>query len=349
MEIKPIQPIIRIFKHLTRRFTHLCQRIHKQANLFPDRNREFGLMVAIISLIDGCVPPEKSKIYIRTIQNKVNSEMNSYNNNFNTNFYTSEMREATSSNIIPVWCCWWQGADNMPDIVRMCQKSLLNNLPREKVELRLITENNYKDYVQLPEYIEDKVKDGRITITSLSDIIRFKLLEKFGGYWVDATVFFTGQIPDQYFTANLYCQKMTNNISYIRREACGGKWCGFSISGQKGHPLFQYMSGAFDEWWKKHNLQIDYVLIDYLLESGYQNNEYIRSEIDAISDNNEDIFELYKILNEPFSIELLNSGLGRNTLHKLTYKETYNRYTEDGKLTIYGYLWNKTFDTRIEW
>ena len=50
---------------------------------------------------------------------------------------------------------------------------LKDTLPADITELHLITFDNYKDYVTFPVHIEQKFKEKKITMTTLSDILRF--------------------------------------------------------------------------------------------------------------------------------------------------------------------------------
>ena len=179
-------------------------------------------------------------------------------------------------------------------------------------------------------------------MTTMSDLLRFNLLYKYGGYWLDSTVFYTSAIPDEYFSKDFYCQKMTDPLK-SSREACQGKWCGFSMAGNKGNILFKYMQCAFNYWWKHYDSIIDYVLIDYLLLSGYNHVPEIKNVIDKVEDNNVDIFEMYKKLNEPYSKELYARLTKNNVMHKLTYKMDLYKKTADGQLTLYGYLYNQVY------
>ena len=86
----------------------------------------------------------------------------------------------------------------MPELVKMCFKRLKDTLPADITELHLITFDNYKDYVTFPAHIEQKFKEKKITMTTLSDILRFCLLSEYGGFWIDATVFFTGEFPKEF-------------------------------------------------------------------------------------------------------------------------------------------------------
>jgi hypothetical protein len=136
---------------------------------------------------------------------------------------------------------------------------------------------------------------------------------------------------------------MVNNTELVRREACRGNWCGFSMAGPKGSSVFRYMCEAFSRWWAHYDTIIDYVLIDYLLWSGFKSVPAIHDTIDAVPDNNEDIFELYRVLNQPYSPELLARLTKRNVMHKLTYKMDLHKETATGELTLYGYLWEQVF------
>ena len=51
-----------------------------------------------------------------------------------------------------------------------------------------ITEKNYKDYVNMPDYIIRKQQSGEIDLTHFSDILRMMLLARHGGIWMDSTL-----------------------------------------------------------------------------------------------------------------------------------------------------------------
>lgn len=55
-----------------------------------------------------------------------------------------------------IWICWWQGIDNAPEIVKTCVESIKRNAG--KYEVIVITDDNCKDYVQFPDWLEEKGK-----------------------------------------------------------------------------------------------------------------------------------------------------------------------------------------------
>lgn len=332
---------------LLQRAYHLWQRIIRETKDFFPRRKTYGTKVAKAAFVDGLIPPGKSPEYITVISEYVDSVLSDLNNRYACEAADESSPEEIEMNKkIPVWCCWWQGVESMPELVRLCHERLLQVLPAEKAELHIITNDNYKKYVDIPQHIIDKYEKHIITMATMSDALRFRLLERYGGYWLDATVFFTGDIPEPYFSGHFYCQKMVENTAYSYREACGSRWCGFSMAGPENSILFRYMNDAFSLWWERYDSIIDYVLIDYLLLSGYRHVPAIKKIIDSVSDNNEDIFEMYQVLNRPYSADMYEKLIKRNVMHKLTYKMDLAKETADGELTLYGFLCKEVFENQ---
>ena len=80
------------------------------------------------------------------------------------------------------------------------------------------------------------------------------------------------------------------------------------------------------------------MLIDYFLLSAYKHIPAAAEIINSVPDNNEDIFELYTVLNQPYTEELYRKLTRRNVMHKLTYKMDLQKVTADNRITLYGYL-----------
>ncbi len=88
-----------------------------------------------------------------------------------------------------VFVMWLQGIENAPEIVRKCIDSQKRALPDKKFVI--IDSENYREYVRLPDYVISKWEKGIIGNAHFSDLIRNELLIKYGGFWIDATVFMT--------------------------------------------------------------------------------------------------------------------------------------------------------------
>ena len=49
------------------------------------------------------------------------------------------------NDIYSIWIFWWQGLENMPEVVKICYNSVLENAGEHPVHL--ITKENYKQYI----------------------------------------------------------------------------------------------------------------------------------------------------------------------------------------------------------
>ncbi len=84
-----------------------------------------------------------------------------------------------------IWCCWFQGLEQAPEVVKKC----IASLERFGKEVRILTADNFSEYVTMPESMVQKWKEGVINNTHFSDLLRIELLAERGGLWIDATVF----------------------------------------------------------------------------------------------------------------------------------------------------------------
>ena len=327
-------------KRILLRIYHFFQRIIRGLRKIPKNIKEFNWEIAVSIFIDGLIPPEKSEKYIEKIFSYVNEYEKPIVEQYFSNSYNSNNSMVHSFDKVPVWCCWWQGEENMPELVSMCNNRLKHVLP-DYSELHMITENNYSDYIDLPLHVFEKFHAGNITITTLSDIIRFSLLSKYGGCWIDATVFVSASVfPDEFLSRDFFAQCMGDTEKWIH-EACKGRWCGFLISGSKDNIFFQFVRDAFFFWWENHNDIIDYVLIDYLMLVAYNNLPDVKKMVDNLPPNNIDIFEMYKVLHLEYNEDLWNHLTANTVMHKLTYKMDLKKQTDKGKGTIYQHLLEK--------
>lgn len=175
-----------------------------------------------------------------------------------------------------IWQLWWQGEESAPDIVRMCMESVRqHNLHRPVV---VLTEKNLNEYVTLPDYILRKHAQGVISTTFLSDIIRLYLLAQYGGTWVDATIYMTGDMPseieesDFFLFKNRAWMKLGKVPRYLpkwqkqldRRSNpyhCFSNWF---IHSSRGNRYVCKMLGMLLAYWRENDSIFDYFLFHYL-------------------------------------------------------------------------------------
>lgn len=325
------------------RAKHFLDRVAQETREFPARRKEYGFKVAGATYLDGLFPPEKHPFYIRTIESYVDAFMQPIVERYSNHPVDEKLEHKEGK--VPVWCCWWQGTEHMPQLVKMCNDRLRSFLPVE-AELHMLTAENYKEYVELPSWVIEKFEAGKMSITALSDILRVALLAEHGGFWIDSTVFISHRFPVEFIQKDYYAQRMYDPIKW-QHEACKGRWCGFLMGGKPGNVIFRLLRDAFFAWWKEHDSVVDYVILDYFLLSGYKQVPAIRKQIDNLPNNNMGVFAMYQVLDWEYTQELYENLTKNTNLHKLTYKIPLTEQTPDGKKTLYSFLQQITAEGKI--
>jgi hypothetical protein len=229
-----------------------------------------------------------------------------------------------------IWLFWSQGKDNMPEIVSICYESILRN--RGEYSVVLLDRENYKKYISLEPEITRNFNNGNITLTHFSDILRVKLLNKYGGIWLDATDFLVKELNIKEDIQFISCA-ITNGEKYISR----GRWSVFFMGTNCIHyPLFYYLEQLYSLYYRNYDLVIDYYMFDYFIKLIYEIDQDVRNALNQIEKT--DIYWLQSKLDEPFSYKEWNSKLKANTIFKLSYKIKSSKKHN----TYYDYLC-KTF------
>ncbi|CDA10659.1 capsular polysaccharide synthesis protein [Intestinibacter bartlettii] len=251
--------------------------------------------------------------------------------------YQQEDETAENSRKQNIWICWLQGEELAPQLVKNCIDSIRRHANNH--EVILITIENYKDYIKIPNYILDKYQKGIISNAHFSDIIRMKLLRDYGGLWIDATVFCTKDIPNGVFDKVFFsCKSPKVETNYIS----GFQWTSFIIGGKKNSLFYRYILDFYLEYWKNEDMIIDYLLIDYIIYLGYHKINNIKIAMDKNQINNLKRDELAAIFNQEFDLEKYKKIIESDTyLYKLSWREKFREKTDDGKDTFYNIFLNK--------
>jgi len=301
--------------------------------------REFGFCAALWLWVLYVLPSLKGPRYIKFLTKYMDKQFKKITDEFKAGNHNSDLMipdNHITPEKKPVWVCWLQGEESMPELVKMCYNQLKKNIP-DYAEIHLITLDNYSSYITLPDYIIEKFNSGSITMIHLTDIFRSCLLYSYGGMWIDSTVFTTKGIPDEFFNEPVWAQHTCNEDKY-KNEPSRAKWSGFLMGGKQGNPLFCYMRNSLFHYWSEHKKLIEYIILDYSILTAYNNFDDIRKNIDDISCNNENMWELTKVINDGYDEKLYRDITDDTIFFKLTYKMELKKQTDDGKPTFYAYL-----------
>ncbi len=117
--------------------------------------------------------------------------------------FSTEWEEPAQSFPIPyIWQCWLQGKEHMPPLVKACMHSVQCHNTEHKI--KIIDENSVHQYITIPQHILIKYQQKKICPAHFVDYIRVALLAKYGGTWMDATVFFTQPLPKHIFKQSFF-------------------------------------------------------------------------------------------------------------------------------------------------
>ena len=279
----------------------------------------YFLLVSILVLLQGV--SRKSLEIIRIIvEHKNVSKLRKKYKKF-INSYNCKNEKQSREKI--VWLCWFQGIEKAPEIVKKCYESVTKNLVDYKIVV--LTDDNIRQYVDFPEYVWSKYTKGVITKTHFSDILRLELLSKYGGIWVDATVFISDNNIPKYMTdSDLFlfqCLKpgLDGHATVI------SSWY---ISSCKHNPILELTRDLLYEYWKCNNRLCDYFLLHDFMQLAIE--KYPEEWKKVVPYSNAmphvlllDFFELY-------DKERLDAMLGLTPIHKLSYKFTQEQMEMDG-------------------
>ena len=236
-----------------------------------------------------------------------------------------------------IWVCWWQGIEQAPDIVKRCVQSIrINAAPYEVV---VLDDTNYRNYVNIPDWMERKRNQGIITRTHFSDFLRLELLAEHGGIWLDSTFFASKFNAKEIIDLPVWSIKRPD---YGHLSVACGRFANYSFGCNfENRKAFAIIRDYLLEYWKTNDSMIDYLFLDYLIELALRHNDYLKKMFDQIPDNNPECDELQKCLGKKGDEELWIK-ISKNThLFKLSWKQEYPSNI-DGADTFYGKIINES-------
>lgn len=238
---------------------------------------------------------------------------------------------------IPVWVCWWQGEEDMPELIRCCIESIKRNLPQEKAAFRLITLANCMEYVTFTPTVIRKFNEGKITYAHLSDILRAELLYRYGGMWIGASYYVSAPIPPDMFgrqpVYTLRFQKPLWSAGITR-----GRWSADLWHVRKGHKLFQFLMECLWYYWEVEDGLTDSCLADVLTAVAVEEFADVRGELEQCAFTEDKVSWLHGYMNRKYTRERAEQMRREAVFYKLDRRADYRKETVAGERTVYGYL-----------
>lgn len=210
----------------------------------------------------------------------------------------------------PIWIYWNKGIKQAPIIVQECYESVCKHSNQKII---LLNDKNLANYIQLPDYIEKKKDAGQISMAGYADLMRFALLEHYGGTWIDSTVYLTEPIPDVILNSDFFAVR--NSLLLIDNPVLYPAW--FLHAKKENKTIREIRNVAFAYWLKNEHV-IEYLLPNLIITLVVKSNLDVEQ---AIPYMNSDYSEyLVKVLADDYSEEKWNWIKRLTGIHKLTYK-----------------------------
>lgn len=230
-----------------------------------------------------------------------------------------------------VWFCWLQGIDQAPPIVKACYNSLkLNLLDRQ---IRVIDNENWKNYIELPDYIIGKWEKDQIPAALFSDLLRLELLIKYGGTWIDSTVLCTGfQDSNSKFQKYLYADLFL--FQYTKQGSIPVSISNWFITAHTNNEVLIVLKDMLYAYWKDYDCTLDYYIFHLffsMISKEYP--EQIKAMPYGLSQNS---LSLLHHWGEDFNQQKWDSLVANVGFHKLAFR--VNEDVVNNKKNYYNYI-----------
>lgn len=262
------------------------------------------------------------------MKKKLKRKYSKFLDDFESN-YVSQKQSASKR----VWICWFQGLENAPDIVKICYHSMVVGLPTKNVTL--ITRENLNQYVKLPSFISKKWKDGIISDTHMSDLIRLMLLSEYGGTWIDATVLCTmeeSKIPAYFFESDLFFYQVLKP----GKDGFSTYPSTWYISAKAHNKIIDATLFLCFKYWERENSLRDYFLLHHFMSIVLE--RYSEQWKKVIPRDNATPHELLLRLFDQYDPILWEAINEQSPFHKLSYK------FEEKKISTNNTMYKKIFE-----
>lgn len=294
---------------------YIQRQINRLSNCIVDAKR-FGLYIAVTNMLWPLIAQMPLRLRNKVMRKK-NSMVFAYLQQrlgHVIDRYQSIETQSVIDTQAPIWVCWLQGEDQMPLVTRKCVSSIRKHTSGHPMNVLSLA--NYRQFVDLPDYIVEAYRNGEIANAHFADILRTVLLAEKGGCWIDSSIYMTGDLEPQVFDLPFYSCKLDRTDFYITENI----WSNFFLASQKGGVTFSFVRDMFYEYLQTESRFIDYFMMDYIIRLGYEQIPAIRAEIEKVPMNNKMVHDLYKVLNESQESETIMKIFECSYIHKLNWR-----------------------------
>lgn len=218
-----------------------------------------------------------------------------------------------------VWSAWLQGMDKAPEMVQACMESWSRELPG--YDIRVVDSYNYHEWVELPPYVVEKYRKGLIPHALFCDLLRLALLKRYGGVWMDASVYCSGFGNEQLRTRwDRVIGSEFTVFRYFRRGAAAP--VGLSNWFMAAVPNEKVVSVVFDAllaYWRDYDCTVNYYVMHLFLGMALRTFSDVTSSMPH--ENSYYSLLLGKVLADDYNGAKWRELASHVSIHKLNYRK----------------------------
>lgn len=308
--------------------------IIKLINEFFINAKNFNYEVATTKLIYGLpANSEKQSLkrygkYSYSVIKYLDSQYGNYIESYHIREYDKKYDKNT------IWVFWAQGTEKMPELVKICLNSIIGK--NKDCNVIVLTNKNFQQYIEIPHEILKKYKNGNIKTAHFSDILRYTILGKYGGIWLDATIYCETHIDREFVENDFFSLKCIDLFPFFPSN---GEFSTYAISGKPNLFLFQCLSDLLINYFQNYEKEIDYLLPDYFIKLIMMKNKETAKLIQSVKTNNVNHYCLLNNISNKFDEEQYNNWITNDTnLFKLSYKYELKEFDNNNNPTYYHYI-----------
>lgn len=165
-----------------------------------------------------------------------------------------------------VFTMWLQGEEQAPAIVKECFRTMRERLVQP---VELLDEKTLHNWIELPDFVMDKWRRGKMRAAHFSDIARVELLYQHGGIWLDSTCFVTAPIPQQIIDQDFFMYLSGTLDTFTLIQNC-------FIRGRRGSWLLEAWRQEIFDYWRNEPKVFSYYTHHYLFREMVKRNDTAR-------------------------------------------------------------------------
>lgn len=239
----------------------------------------------------------------------------------------------------PIWIMWYQGEENLPTIAKAAIKHTRAHAGNHPIIF--LTKDNIRQYVSASPIWDDMifkyVEQEKIIKAHFADLCRVCLLYTYGGVWLDSTLKLNTDIDNLIKGMPFTSGKRKDVVVSGTDSFTEGKWITYFIASSKGNLMLKFIFEVLLAQLKKEGRFIDYFMLDYSFVTAYNEIPYVKKIVDPVPALPNRFRDLMIRINDEFSQTEYDRLCSEMPFYKMSYKPKLEKYTEDGKLTYYGY------------